>query len=112
MSSHICPAPFCLRPYVGFRRGGVEDTRLEAKAKDTKKSAAKESLSEDKPLKAKERNARGQNQGPRTQAQVFKKKKEWKESFSKTFFRRSPKEEKQKRSSQIFREVSGVSYII
>ena len=36
-------------------RGGVEDTRLEAK--DTKKS------------KAKERNARGQ--GPRTQMQVF-----------------------------------------
>ena len=36
-------------------RGGVEDTRLEAKAKDTKKSEAKDSLSEDRP-------SRGQGQ--------------------------------------------------
>ena len=42
-----------------MNRGGVEDTRLEAKAmaKGTKKSEAKD------------RNARGQ--GPRTQMQVF-----------------------------------------
>ena len=40
-----------------FNRGGVEDTRLEAKAKDTKKSEAKakDSLSED-------RHSRGQGQ--------------------------------------------------
>ena len=44
---------------MNFAEGGVEDTRLEAKAKDTKKSEAK----------AKDRNARGQ--GPRTQMQVF-----------------------------------------
>ena len=50
-------------------RGGVEDTRLEAKAKDTKKSGAKD------------RNARGQ--GPRTQAQVLSKKK--KNVFTKIF---------------------------
>ena len=54
-------------------RGGVEDTRLEAKAKDTKKSMAKakDSLSED-------RTSRGQGQEcsrPRTQAQAFSKKK-------------------------------------
>ena len=55
-------------------RGGVEDTRLEAKAKDTKK------------VEAKDRNARGQGQGPRTQAQAFSKKKR----SSKIFFRRSP----------------------
>ena len=42
-------------------RGGVGDTRLEAKAKDTKKSEAK----------AKDRNARSQGQGPRTQMQMF-----------------------------------------
>ena len=36
-----------------FSRGGVEDTRLEAKAKDTKKSEAK----------AKDRTSRGQGQG-------------------------------------------------
>ena len=60
-------------------RGGVEDTRLEAKAKDTKKSEAKDSLSED-------RHSRGQGQecsrpSPRTkdtaasilQKKVFKK---------------------------------------
>ena len=37
------------------------------------------------PLEAKDRNARGQGQGPRTQAQVFSKKKVFK-----NFFRRSP----------------------
>ena len=44
-----------------MNRGGVEDIRLEAKAmaKGTKKSEAKD------------RNARGQGQGPRTQMQVF-----------------------------------------
>ena len=56
-------------------RGGVEDTRLEAKAKDTKKSEAKakDSLSEDRHSRGQDRNARGQ--GPRTQAQVLSKKK-------------------------------------
>ena len=77
-------------------RGGVENTRLEAKdtkkseAKDTKKSEAKakDSPSEDKP-------SRGQ--GPRTQDQGFSKKKFFKNFFqaiskkksSKIFFRRS-----------------------
>ena len=63
-------------------RSGVEDTRLEAKAKDTKKSEAKD------------RNARGQGQGPRTQAQVLSKKK----SLHKNFLGNLPK----KRSSQKF----------
>ena len=73
-------------------RGGIEDTRLEAKAKvkDTKNS------------KAKDRPSRGQ--GRRTQAQVFSKKK----GLQKFFFRRSPLEGNKKRFSQIFREVSGV----
>ena len=74
-------------------RGGVEDTRLEAKAKDTKKSEAK----------AKDRSFRGQGQEPRTQAQVFSKKKVFK-----LFFLAICKRGKQKTSSQIFREVSGV----
>ena len=46
-------------------RGGVDDTRLEAKAKDTKKSEAK----------AKDKNARGQGQGPMTQMRVFSSEK-------------------------------------
>ena len=60
-------------------RGGVEDTRLEAKVKDTKKSEAKAgtALSRTDPLEAKDRNARGQGQGQRhrTQAQEFSKKR-------------------------------------
>ena len=57
-----------------YGRGGVEDTRLEAKAKDTKNSEAKakDSLSEDRP-------SRGQ--GPRTQPQVFSKKESLQNSF-------------------------------
>ena len=88
-------------------RGGVEDTNLGAKAKDTKKF-------------------RSQGQGPRTQTQVFSKKRS-----SKFFFRQSQKKVSKKfflakkvfkkffsgdlylrkptkRSLQIFRKVSGV----
>ena len=54
-------------------RGGIEDTRLEAKAKDRKKSEAK--AKDRKKSEAKDRNARGENLGPRTQAQMFSKKK-------------------------------------
>ena len=72
-------------------RGGVEDTTLEAKAKYTKKSEAKDSLSED-------RHSRGQGQEcsrprPRTKdtsASALQKKKKKKRS-SQRFFRRSPK---------------------
>ena len=58
-------------------RGGVLDTRLKAKAKskDTKKNPrTRTALPRTDPLEAKDRNARGQGQGPRTQAQVSKKK--------------------------------------
>ena len=69
-------------------RGGVEDTRLEAKAKDTKKSEAKakDSLSEDK-------HSRGQGQEcsrprPRTiSASALQKKKK---RSSQKFIMRSP----------------------
>ena len=52
--------------HIACARGGVKDKRFEAKvkAKDIKKSEAKDSPTED-------RNARGQ--GPRTQAQVLYK---------------------------------------
>ena len=70
-------------------RGGVEDTRLEAKTKDTKKIPGQEqpfrgqTLSRPRTgmLEAKDRNARGQGQGPRTQPQVFSKKKVCKKVF-------------------------------
>ena len=57
-------------------RGGVENTRLEAKAKDTKKNPRprpRTAFPRTDTLEAKDRNARGQ--GPRTQAQVLSKKK-------------------------------------
>ena len=72
-------------------RGGVEDTRLEAKAKakETKnirsQAKAKDNLSETDHLEAKGRNARGQGQGPRTQPQVFSKKKVFKTVFQAIF---------------------------
>ena len=79
-------------------RGGVEDTRLEAKAKDTKKNPRpRTAFPRTDTLEAKNRNARGQGQGPRTQAQVLSKKK----TSSQKFFRRSQKKKK-KRSSQKF----------
>ena len=66
-----------------FSRGGVEDTKLEAKAKDTKKSEAKakDSTSEDRP-------SRGQGQEcsrPRTRdtgAGVLQKKIHLKKNFA------------------------------
>ena len=78
-------------------RGGVEDTRLEAKAKDTKKIRGQGPQKNPRPrprtafprtdtLEAKDRNARGQGQEPRTQAQVLSKKKR----SSQKFFKRSP----------------------
>ena len=66
-------------------RGGVENTRLEAKAKDTKKNPRprpRTVFPRTEPLEAKDRNARGQDQEPRTQPQVFSKKKK----VFKTFF--------------------------
>ena len=75
-----------------FFRGGVEDTRLEAKAKDTKKNPRprpwpRTAFPRTDTLEAKDRNARGQGQGPRTQAKCSPKKKR----SSQKFFRRSPK---------------------
>ena len=83
--------------FIVFTRGGVEDTRLEAKAKDTKKIRGQgqgqpfrgQTLSRPRAgmLEAKDRNARGQGQGPRTQPQVFSERK--KRSLKK-FLRQSP----------------------
>ena len=64
-------------------RGGVEDTRLEAK--DTKKNPRprpRTAFPRTDPLEAKDRNARGQGQRLRTQPQVFSKKKSLQKSFS------------------------------
>ena len=67
-------------------RGRVEDTKFEAK--DTKKNPRprpRTALPRTDPLEAKDRNAGGQGQGPRTQEQVLSKKRS-----SEEFFRRSP----------------------
>ena len=60
-----------------FSRGGVEDTRLEAKAKDTKKNP-RTALPGTDPLEAKDRNARGQD----TSASALQKKKGLHKNFS------------------------------
>ena len=77
-------------------RGGVEDTRLEAKAKDTKK------------IRGQRQPFRGQILSrPRTKdtgASVLQSKK----SLPKQFSGQSPKEENKKDLRKIFREVSGV----
>ena len=67
---------------IKLGRGGVKDTRLEAKAKDKKNPRPRTAFSRTDPLEAKDRNARGQGQGPRTQPQVFSKKKVLQKSFS------------------------------
>ena len=77
--------------------GGVEDTRLEAKAKDTKKRGQGQPLPRTEPLETKDRNARGQGQGPWTQAQVFSKRKSLQ-----FFFQAISNRGNKKRSSQIF----------
>ena len=53
---------FGFKFYIIHSRGGAEDTRFEAKAKNTKKSEvkAKDSLPKTNTLEAKDRNARGQ----------------------------------------------------
>ena len=70
---------------IYHNRGGVEDTRLEAK--DTKnprpRPRPRTVLPRTNLLEAKDKNARGQGQGPRTQAQVLSKKK--KNVFRKIF---------------------------
>ena len=77
---------FKIRVECPFDRGGVEDTRLEDKAKDTKKFRGQgQTLSRPRP--------RTKNTG----VSVLQKK-----GLQKTFFRRFPLEEDKKRSSQIF----------
>ena len=76
-----------LRGIIGnlINRGGVEDTRLEAKAKakNTKKNPRpRTAFPRTDTLDAKNRNARGQGQGPRTQAQMLSKKKGLHKNFS------------------------------
>ena len=84
-----------------FSRGAVEDTRLEAKAKDTKKKSeakTKESPSKDRPS----RGQGGECSRPRpkdTGASALQKKglqKCLKKKVFKTIFRRSPKKQYKK----------------
>ena len=87
-------------------RGGVEDARLEAKAKDTKKIwvQPKDSPSEDRHLEAQDRNARGQGQGPWTQTQVFSKTKTKK--GLQNFFQAISKKKKKKVFKIFFQAIS------
>ena len=76
-------------------KGGVEDTRLEAKAEDTKKIRGR---GQRQPF-------RGQTLSrPRTKntsASVFQKKK----MCSQKFFRRSPKKKKKKKKNKVYTKI-------
>ena len=74
-------------------RGGVEDKRLEAKAKETKKNPRPRPMTafpRTDTLEAKDRNARGQGQGAKDQGHQRKCSQKKKRSSQK-FFRRSPR---------------------
>ena len=93
-------------------RTGVEDTRLEAKAKDTKKirgQGPRTAFPRTDTLEAKDRNARGQGQGPKTQAQVLSKKK--KKVFTKIFWR-SPQKNVFQKIFQALHKISTVLKIV
>ena len=90
-------------------RCGVEDTRLEAKAKVTKNPKPRTDFLRTDPLEAKDRNTQGQE--PTTQcANVLKKKSggglRAKIVIFPRNFRRSPKKKASRRKSKIIREIS------
>ena len=83
-----------------------EESRTQGSRPRTQKNPRprpRTALSRKDPPEAKDRNVRGQGQRPRTQAQVFSKKK----GSSKIFFRRPPK----KRSSRNFFRLSPVKNV-
>ena len=98
-------------------RGGVEDTRLEAKAKDTKKIRGQgqdQGQGQGQPFRGQTLSrprtgmleAKAKDQGHK--AQVLSKKKKKKRSSQK-FFRRSPKKKKKKKKkvfTKIFQAIS------
>ena len=87
-------------------RGGVEDTRLEAKAKDTKKIRGQ---GQGQPFRGQTLSrprtgmleAKAKDQGHK--AQVLSKKK--KKRSSQKFFRRSPKKKKKKKKKKVFTKI-------
>ena len=90
-------------------RGGVEDTRLEAKAKDTKKIRG-QGQGQGQPFRGQTLSrprtgmleAKAKDQGHK--AQVLSKKKKKKRSSQK-FFRRSPKKKKKKKKKKVFTKI-------
>ena len=81
-----------LRSQIAPTKTEVESRTQGSRPRTQKNPRPRTALSRTEPLEAKERNARGQGRGPRTQAQMFSKKKD----LQKCFFRRSPKEKNKK----------------
>ena len=71
-------------------RGGVEEARNQGQG-HKRIPRPRTALSRTDPLEAKDRNTRGQGRGPRTQAQVFSKKKILKKTFQAFSKKRSSK---------------------
>ena len=96
-------------------RGGVEDTRLEAK--DTKKNPRprpRTAFPRTDTLEAKDRNARGQGQRPRTQAQVLSKNfsSVLQKQKQKNFFKRSPQKNVFQKNFQTFHKILTIQKIV
>ena len=99
------PDRFCGRNVMVIVRGGVEDARLKANAKDRKKIRGQgQPFRGQTLLRPRTGMLEAKDQGHRGKCSQKKKKK----NIFKKFFQAISKREKQKRSSQIFREVSGV----
>ena len=92
--------------FMVISRGGVEDTRLEAKAKDTKKIRGQ---GQGQPFRGQTLSrprtgmleAKAKDQGHK--AQVLSKKK--KKRSSQKFFRRSQKKKKKKKKKKVFTKI-------
>ena len=84
-----------MSPYHSARESQISE--VESRTQSSRPRTRKNFETKDRPF-------RGQGQRPRTQTQVFSKKKVFKKFFSGDLYLRKPK----KRSSQIFCKVSGV----
>ena len=96
--------------YAEATRGGFEDTRIEANAKDTKKNSwprPSTAFPRTDTLEAKDRNARGQGQGHKRKCSSKKKNRS-----SQKFFKRSPQKDVFQKIFQALHEILTIQKIV
>ena len=104
-SEQFCNKFTALKVLVPEAESRTQSSRPRTQKKSEAK--AKDRPSEDKPLEAKDRRARGQGQGPKTQAQVLSKKK----VFPK-FFRQSPQKNVFQKISQALHKILTIQKMV